>query len=119
MVNIKELVFSYPKSDFEISIPFLTVKEGESLAITGPSGSGKTTLLNLISGILQSQSGEIHIDKNSISKMKEDECRAYRISQIGMLFQGFELQMAYRNPQNNSFGEGKLPLPSGTTFSTR
>ena len=91
MLNIKELVFSYPKSNFEISIPSLDVKEGESLAITGPSGSGKTTLLNLISGILQSQSGEIRIGKNTISKMKEDECRAYRISQIGMLFQGFEL----------------------------
>ena len=91
MLSIKDLVFSYPKSDFEIGIPFLDVKEGESLAITGPSGSGKTTLLNLIAGILQSESGEIHINNNIISKMKEDESRAYRISKIGMLFQSFEL----------------------------
>jgi len=39
----------------------LNVKEGEIVCILGASGCGKSTLLNLIAGLLQPTSGEIHV----------------------------------------------------------
>ncbi|MDX1491903.1 MAG: peptidase domain-containing ABC transporter [Pseudohongiellaceae bacterium] len=56
----------------------LSVKPGEVLVITGPSGSGKSTLVKLLAGLLEPESGELHIDGISIheigARMYRDEC---------------------------------------------
>jgi putative ABC transport system ATP-binding protein len=51
----------------------LQVARGEMVSIIGPSGSGKSTLLNLIGGLDQPSSGEIHIEGQSIARMADDE----------------------------------------------
>ena len=51
MLNIANLFFKYPKSDFQLQIDNLIFKKGNTHAMIGSSGSGKTTLLNLIAGI--------------------------------------------------------------------
>ena len=53
MIDIQELDFEYPRSDFRLSIDQLKIDSGTTTAIVGPSGSGKTTLLNLIAGVFQ------------------------------------------------------------------
>ncbi len=91
MIEIKNLLFQYGQSGFSLNIEKLQIKQGESLAFVGPSGCGKTTLLNLISGIFLPHKGEIKTLDKSIANMGENERREWRLHNIGMIFQQFEL----------------------------
>ena len=91
MLNIEELYFNYPKSDFQLEIDHLEFKKGKTHALIGPSGSGKTTLLNLIAGISIPQKGNINYKDTEINSLSESERRAFRISKIGFVFQDFKL----------------------------
>ena len=57
----------------------------------GPSGSGKTTLLNMIAGIDKPSSGEIIINGTDISKLSESALAKWRSSNIGFIFQFYNL----------------------------
>lgn len=65
--------------------------EGEFAVMLGKSGSGKSTLLNLISGIEKPNSGEILIQGQSITKMKERARTLFRRDHLGFVFQFFNL----------------------------
>lgn len=67
------------------------VSEGEFLGIMGPSGSGKTTLLNCISTIDSVSSGSIIINNQDITKLKSKKLDAFRQSELGFIFQDFNL----------------------------
>ncbi|MGK5501571.1 ATP-binding cassette domain-containing protein, partial [Streptomyces sp. URMC 125] len=47
----------------------LTVRPGETVAITGPSGSGKTTLLNTLLGFVRPASGRVLIDGTDLADL--------------------------------------------------
>lgn len=68
-----------------------SVNAGEFVAIMGPSGSGKTTLLNILSGIDHPTSGEVCIAGKEISEMPDDQLALFRRSQLGFVFQEFNL----------------------------
>jgi putative ABC transport system ATP-binding protein len=57
----------------------------------GPSGSGKTTLLNLIGGMDTVTSGKLVINGQDISGLQSKELTDYRRTQIGFIFQFFNL----------------------------
>ncbi|MEG1066287.1 MAG: ATP-binding cassette domain-containing protein, partial [Erysipelotrichaceae bacterium] len=59
--------------------------------ILGRSGSGKSTLLNLLGGLDKSDSGQILVDEQELSKFNRKEMDAYRNSYIGFIFQEFNL----------------------------
>jgi ABC-type sugar transport system ATPase subunit len=44
----------------------LEIADSEFLSIVGPSGCGKTTLLKILSGVLQSSAGEVHIARKRL-----------------------------------------------------
>lgn len=67
------------------------VSEGEFLGIMGPSGSGKTTLLNCISTIDSVSSGSIMINNQDITKLKSKKLDKFRQSELGFIFQDFNL----------------------------
>jgi ABC-type lipoprotein export system ATPase subunit len=69
----------------------LTVDAGESVAIMGPSGSGKSTLLNILAGIMLPDSGSVRIRDTEISRRSVSERAAFRLRNIGMIFQFGEL----------------------------
>lgn len=91
MIIIENVKFSYTESNFIFSINKLGIADGEKVAVTAPSGYGKTTFLNLISGILTPKEGNIIIDDEVVNNFNDSRKRAFRISNIGFVFQDFEL----------------------------
>lgn len=91
MIVANDLKFRYPNSDFELDLPSLEIKDNEKVAVVGPSGCGKTTLLNLLAGIELPDQGKVSIEGQPISSMSDARRRDFRIANIGMVFQQFEL----------------------------
>lgn len=81
------------------------IEEGEFLALMGPSGSGKTTLLNLIAGIDKADSGSIIIGGLDITTLSETELAYWRASNVGFIFQFYNLI-----PVLTAFENVELPL---------
>jgi putative ABC transport system ATP-binding protein len=69
----------------------LEVPKGDYLALMGPSGSGKSTLLNLISGLDSPTSGSIIINGKHLEKMKSSALSDWRASNVGFIFQFYNL----------------------------
>jgi putative ABC transport system ATP-binding protein len=90
-IEIKELNFSYTKSETILNISSLEIKENEKVFIFGPSGSGKSTLLNLIAGVTAPTSGDITILGENISNLAQGERDKMRGDHIGFIFQSFNL----------------------------
>lgn len=95
VLEIKNVCKKY-NNNKKVSVPVLKninliLENNEFLAIMGASGSGKTTLLNVASGIDKCNNGEINIWNNNICKMKKNELSLFRRSNIGMVFQDFNL----------------------------
>jgi phospholipid/cholesterol/gamma-HCH transport system ATP-binding protein len=65
----------------------LEVRTGETLVLIGRSGGGKTVLLKHMIGLMEPDSGEIHIEGQNITGMTERQLRAIR-QKVGILFQG-------------------------------
>lgn len=66
-------------------------QHGEMTAILGKSGSGKSTLLNLISGIDSPDSGQIWVEGQDLTALRERERTLFRRARIGFIFQFFNL----------------------------
>jgi putative ABC transport system ATP-binding protein len=69
----------------------LSVRAGELVAIHGPSGSGKTTLLLLAAGLVRADSGRVRFAQRDLATLPKRELLAYRRTQLGFVFQGFNL----------------------------
>ena len=82
-----------------------TVEKGEYVAIMGESGSGKTTLLNILAALDKPTGGEVVLDGRPLSAIPEREIAAFRRSQLGFVFQEFNLLDTF-SVQDNIF----LPL---------
>ena len=100
MIAIQKLEFRYPSGEFRLNIQNFQISGGEKVAVTGPSGSGKTTLLNLIAGIITPIKGNVSVDDAQVSELGDRERRDFRISNIGSVFQEFEL-LDYLNVLDN------------------
>lgn len=81
------------------------VLDGEFLGIMGSSGSGKTTLLNCIATMVMPTGGHILLKREDISKLKGSRLARFRGSQVGYLFQDFELL-------DHMTGEENILLPA-------
>lgn len=99
-VDISELVFRYEAHGFELNIPGMAIQEGEQVAMVGASGCGKTTLAYLIAGIYVPLVGRINVTGQPISEMSDVVRRNFRISNIGFIFQEFELLEYLRVEEN-------------------
>ena len=67
------------------------VAQGEFVAVMGPSGCGKSTLLNIIGLLDNPSSGEFFFNGIEVSKFKEKQRTNLRKSNIGFVFQSFNL----------------------------
>jgi putative ABC transport system ATP-binding protein len=69
----------------------LTIADGDLLAIQGPTGGGKSTLLQLLGGLDRPTSGSINLDGTELGKLSERRLTRVRASEIGFVFQSFNL----------------------------
>jgi putative ABC transport system ATP-binding protein len=94
LVQIKDLNKSYRRGNQIIPVLDkigLDINEGDFLALMGPSGSGKSTLLNLIAGLDQVDGGTIKIGGVEITSLSESELAEWRASNVGFIFQFYNL----------------------------
>ena len=108
LVEIKHLVKSYTRGDQDVPVLrdiTLNIERGDFIALMGPSGSGKSTLLNLIAGIDKPTEGILRIDGEDISQLSEGELADWRASNIGFIFQFYNLM-----PVLTAYENVELPL---------
>jgi len=91
VILIEHLDFQYPKGEFSLGISGLSIEDGTTVAVIGESGTGKTTFLNLIAGISAPTSGTVEVNGIKVSELDDAVRRDFRIRNIGLVFQEFEL----------------------------
>jgi putative ABC transport system ATP-binding protein len=69
----------------------LSVKRGETVALTGPSGSGKSSLLMLMGGLERATGGQVTALGRDLTTMNEDQLARFRRDHMGVVFQSFHL----------------------------
>ena len=67
MIEIKNVSKSYKKGKKVIDNINLEIKNGEIFGFLGPNGAGKTTTIKMMTGVLDTDEGDILIDNNSIT----------------------------------------------------
>ena len=100
IIDIKNLKYSYKKGSHILDIESLKVKEGDKLFLYGPSGCGKTTLLSILSGILPALEGSVKILNTEFVGLKPSLRDQLRGSEMGYIFQLFNL-IPYLNVLDN------------------
>lgn len=94
MIEINNLKKEYIEEDTSTlalrSITF-SIKQGEFVSIMGPSGSGKSTLLHILSFLDRPTSGSYKFQGKSIDDMTDKELAHVRNSDMGFVFQSFNL----------------------------
>lgn len=84
------------------------IEKGEFVAIMGQSGSGKSTLMNIIGCLDVATEGKYFLGGNDISMYKENELNKVRNTEIGFVFQSFNLL-----PKLNVLKNVELPMVYG------
>lgn len=94
MLDVTGLTKSYRAAGEEIAVlrgVNLSVRAGESVALTGESGSGKSTLLHLIAGLDAADGGEIRLQDTLVSELGDAGRAELRRDRLGLVFQQFNL----------------------------
>ena len=73
----------------------LDINRNEYVAIMGPSGSGKSTLMNLLGCLDTTTNGKYILNGTDVSKMDDNALADVRNSEIGFVFQTFNLLPRY------------------------
>jgi putative ABC transport system ATP-binding protein len=78
----------------------ITVPAGALTMLVGPSGCGKTTLISIIAGILSPTEGDVVIHGQPIGRLTERQRIAFRRTNIGFVFQQYNLLPALTAAEN-------------------
>lgn len=113
-LHVSELRFAYSGGALRLHVPQLQIDAGGTLALSGPSGAGKSTLMRLLAGLLRPASGEVRLAEVPINTLTHEQCRAFRLKRIGLVFQDFAL-LDYLTVEENIL----LPHQLGRTVGTR
>lgn len=93
-IEFKNIVKEYKMGEVTIKALDNTnfdIEKGELVVIVGPSGAGKTTTLNILGGMDTATSGEVYVDNEEITKLKNKQLIKYRRNDIGFVFQFYNL----------------------------
>ena len=105
VLSCHELTRLYAVGDglFALANVELEVQKGQFVVVTGPSGSGKSTLLNILGGIDRPTHGEVILNGRKYSRMSEDELALMRRTDMGIVFQFFNLLPELTAAENIGF----------------
>ncbi|MDB4581551.1 ABC transporter ATP-binding protein [Draconibacterium sp.] len=108
MIELESIVKSYKVGTQIVrALRSVTIDifRGEYVAIMGASGSGKSTLMNIIGCLDTPTSGKYVLNGKAVSRMSDDQLAEIRNSEIGFIFQVFNLL-----PRNTAVENVMLPL---------
>ena len=108
IITIRDLTKVYRQGDIEVRALnriSLDIARAEFVSLMGPSGSGKSTLLHIIAGIDRPTSGTVHVQNADLASMSESQLADWRNSNVGFVFQTFNLI-----PVLTAFENVELPL---------
>ena len=91
MISLTNIFKSYEGRDRVLNGLNGSFPKGSLSLLYGRSGSGKTTLLNCISGVEPFQDGQITINNTAISSLNDDEKADFRLENVGIIYQFFNL----------------------------
>lgn len=83
----------------------ISLPTGSYTAVMGPSGSGKSTLMNVLGCLDTPDEGEVEINGQSVAALSEPERATLRGTEIGFVFQTFNLM-----PRLTALENVTLPL---------
>ena len=83
----------------------LDIVKGDYVALMGPSGSGKSTLMNLLGCLDTPTAGSYLLNGQDVSQMSDDELADIRNTEIGFVFQTFNLL-----PRTTALDNVALPM---------
>lgn len=69
----------------------VTIGTGEQWAVVGPSGSGKSTFLYLLGALDRPTAGRLRVNGRELGSLTVRERAEYRFSEVGFVFQDFQL----------------------------
>ncbi len=101
--NLSKVYGNSKKNEAEVKAldnASFSINKGELVFVLGPSGAGKSTLLNILGGMDKATSGDYILDGKNVTKVSEKELSKFRRSEIGFVFQFYNLMpslTAYEN----------------------
>ncbi|MDO4759709.1 MAG: ABC transporter ATP-binding protein [Candidatus Saccharibacteria bacterium] len=108
LLSTKDLKKVYGKRDtvFEALKGInIDIEKGETVAIIGKSGSGKSTLMHLLALLDKPSEGEIQLNGQNTSKLKNRKLNRLRNKEFGFVFQSF-----FMNANDSVLNNVILPL---------
>ena len=94
LLELKDIRKSFSGVDGDVEVlrgVSLGLDAGQTLALTGESGSGKSTILHISAGLEVPDGGSLHLEGVEINELSEAERANLRRSEVGIVFQQFNL----------------------------
>ena len=94
LLKLKDITKSFSGVDGDVEVlrgVSLGLDAGQTLALTGESGSGKSTILHISAGLEVPDGGSLHLEGVEINELSEAERANLRRSEVGIVFQQFNL----------------------------
>ena len=108
LISLKEITRDFPLGGQTVKVLRgidLNIEKNEYVALMGPSGSGKSTLMNLLGCLDTPTSGEYWLNGKDVSKMSDNDLAEVRNTEIGFVFQTFNLL-----PRSTALENVSLPM---------
>ena len=99
MIEFSNVTKSYVEGNKALRGVSMRIEDGEFVFLVGSSGSGKSTIIKLITGELRPTTGQVHVNRYAMEKIRRRDVPYLRRT-LGVVFQDFRLiegQTVYEN----------------------